>query len=102
MSTVAARNAQPGVSVEQLMIAIQRANPSAFIGGNINRLRAGVNLDIPSSVDASAIAQNTATSEVRAQAASWRGYVARVSDKVPTVSADQAQARSSGKMPPTR
>jgi pilus assembly protein FimV len=98
MFSIANRNAQSGVSVEQLMIAIQRANPSAFIGGNINRLRAGTSLDIPSPVDTNAIPQSAAVSEVRAQASSWRGYVARVSEKVPTVSADQPQARASGKV----
>ncbi len=98
LSGIAGRNGQPGVTIEQLMIAIQRSNPDAFIGGNINRLRAGAALSIPSAGDAQGIAQNTAVSEVRAQAASWRGYVARVSDSVPSVAADQPSARASGRV----
>ncbi|TAG02951.1 MAG: LysM peptidoglycan-binding domain-containing protein [Betaproteobacteria bacterium] len=98
MYSIASRNSQSGVSVEQLMIAIQRANPAAFIGGNINRLKSGVDLNIPSAADASAITTGAAASEVRAQAASWRGYVARVSEAIPTVSADQAQSRVAGKV----
>ena len=98
LSAIAGRNVQSGVSIEQMMIAIQRANPDAFIGNNINRLRSGVTLNMPAPNDAQGIAQNTAVSEVRAQASSWRGYVARVSDAVPTVNADQATARASGRV----
>lgn len=98
LSRIAGRNVQPGVSIEQLMIAIQRSNPDAFIAGNINRLRAGASLTIPSASEAQSIAQSSAVSEVRAQAASWRGYVARISDSVPYVAADQPSARASGRV----
>lgn len=95
---IASRNNPGGVSIEQLMIAIQRANPAAFAGGNINRLRAGATLSLPSASEAAAVAQSEANSEVRAQAASWRSYVARVAGDVPTVSSDAAQARASGRV----
>jgi len=36
------------VSVKQMMIALQKKNPHAFINNNINALKAGVVLDIPS------------------------------------------------------
>ena len=98
LSGIAGRNLASGASIEQLMIAIQRANPSAFIGGNINRLRSGVTLNVPPGSDAQSISQNSATSEVRAQTASWRGYVARIADSVPNVAADQASARATGKV----
>ena len=98
LSRIVGRNMQPGVSIEQMMIAIQRSNPDAFIGGNINRLRAGVALNLPSSGDAQAIAQTAAVAEVRVQAASWRGYVARVSDNVPSVASDAPSARASGRV----
>ena len=98
LSAIAERNAQPGISIEQMMIAIQRSNPDAFIGGNINRLRSGAALKLPTGGDAQAIAQSSAISEVRAQAASWRGYVARVSDNVPSVASDAPSARASGRV----
>ena len=98
LSGIAGRNAQPGVTIEQLMIAIQRSNPDAFIGGNINRLRAGASLTLPAGGDAQAIAQNAAINEVRVQAASWRGYVARASDSVPNVASDAPSARASGRV----
>ena len=98
LSGIAGRNAQPGVTIEQLMITIQRSNPDAFSGGNINRLRAGASLTLPSNGDAQGIAQNAAINEVRVQAASWRGYVARVSDSVPNVASDAPSARASGRV----
>ncbi len=98
LSKIAGRNLTSGATVEQLMIAIQRANPNAFIGGNINRLRAGATLNVPSASDAQTVSQNNAISEVRAQTASWRGYVARVTDSVPSVAMDQPAARASGKV----
>ena len=36
------------VSIEQVMLAIQAANPNAFIGGNINRMRSDLDLRVPS------------------------------------------------------
>ena len=98
LSNIAERNQAPGITIEQMMIAIQRANPGAFVGGNINRLRAGVALNVPPSGDAQAITHNSALSEVRAQTASWRGYVARIADAVPSVAADRPSARVSGRV----
>ena len=44
---IATANAQSGVSVEQMMMALLEANQSAFIQGNINLVRAGEILRIP-------------------------------------------------------
>lgn len=53
-----------GVTQEQMLIALFRANPKAFINGNINWLRAGVTLNIPSESDIAAISQKEARREV--------------------------------------
>ncbi len=98
LSAIARRNERPGISLDQLMIAIQRANPEAFIGGNINRLRSGVTLSLPTEAEARAVDPIAASSEVRAQASSWRSYAARVSDNIPTVAADAPQGRTGGQI----
>ena len=53
------RIAQPsrraGVTVDQMIVAIFRANPDAFIRNNLNRVRAGSVLTIPSAEEATAI-----------------------------------------------
>jgi pilus assembly protein FimV len=56
--------------LNRLMIAIFRANPSAF-EGNINRLRRGAFVNIPGATEVSAIPRVEANREIRAQMAAW-------------------------------
>jgi pilus assembly protein FimV len=56
--------------LKRMMIAIFRANPNAF-EGNINRLRRGAVLTIPSATEVSAISVANADQEVHAQMQAW-------------------------------
>jgi pilus assembly protein FimV len=58
--------------LQRMMIAIYRANPSAF-DGNINRLYRGALLTIPSFAEVAAISPLEAKHEFHAQMAAWRG-----------------------------
>ena len=69
--SIASSNAQ-GVSVAQMMLAIQRANPDAFLRDNINLLRKGAVLRIPTADDARGLASEEAQAQVREQMAAWR------------------------------
>ncbi|MDQ1310084.1 MAG: pilus assembly protein FimV, partial [Pseudomonadota bacterium] len=66
-----AANPGPRSEVNRAMVAIYQANPQAF-GGNINVLRAGSELAIPSSSDVAAISASAATAEVARQYQMWR------------------------------
>lgn len=55
------------VSVQQTMLALQRLNPEAFIGGNINRVRRGEVLLVPELTQIREIAATEAVSEVSRQ-----------------------------------
>ena len=68
--------ARSDADLNQMMIAIFRANPSAF-DGNINRLRLGAMLRIPSAEEVGAIPHAEANRETRAQMKSWRAAVNR-------------------------
>jgi pilus assembly protein FimV len=57
--------------LKKTMLAIFRANPNAF-EGNINRLRLGAVLTIPSVADISTISKEDASREIRAQMTAWR------------------------------
>lgn len=59
-------------SLNQTMIALLRANPEAFVGGNINRLRAGAVLRRPPGGEMAAIDPREANELVRAQIQQWR------------------------------
>lgn len=61
-----------GASVQQTMLAIQALNPSAFVDGNINRLKTGQVLRLPDTVQSTALPQPQAIAEVRAQNEAWR------------------------------
>lgn len=61
-----------GVSVHQTMLDIQRLNPDAFINGNINRIKAGYIIYLPSAEDISSADLPTALAQVREQNAAWR------------------------------
>lgn len=56
------------VSVNQVMLAIQRNNPQAFINNNINLLKRGAILRMPAAEDISAISAAAAREEVQEQA----------------------------------
>lgn len=55
------------VSVEQTMLAIQRANPDAFIDNNINMIRVGQVLRIPSIQEVQSIDQAQALNQIALQ-----------------------------------
>lgn len=58
-------------SVHQTMLALQRLNPDAFVNGNINRLRSGQVLRVPSSDDIRSLSRGEAVNEVARQNQSW-------------------------------
>ncbi len=67
------------VTVNQMMIAIQQANPDAFIRDNINLLKKGKVLRIPEVGDAQAVEAAQARQQISQQNALWREYRGNVS-----------------------
>ncbi|KAA8690684.1 FimV/HubP family polar landmark protein [Pseudomonas caricapapayae] len=61
-----------GGTVQQTMLAIQALNPEAFIGGNINRLKKGQVLRLPTPQQTAALPQPQAVAEVSRQYSAWR------------------------------
>ncbi|MGY0559608.1 FimV/HubP family polar landmark protein [Luteimonas sp. A277] len=73
LSTIAQRLAsEEGVTTNQMMLALLRTNPGAFIGGNINLLREGAVLRVPDRDDVLQQSTAQATAEVRSHVARWR------------------------------
>lgn len=62
----------PGGSVHQTMLAIQELNPQAFIGGNINRLKSGQVLRLPTEQQITSRSPAEAIAQVSEQNAAWR------------------------------
>lgn len=60
------------VSMEQTMLGLLEANPSAFYDQNINNLKAGYVLRVPNREEMGAVSQAEALTEVRRQNRLWR------------------------------
>jgi pilus assembly protein FimV len=87
-------------SLDQMLVALFRANPEAFINNNMNLLRAGAQLSIPSDAEAAGVAAPDARKEVVAQSADFAAYRSRLAQaaggaapvaKAPTVAAGGGQ-----------
>jgi pilus assembly protein FimV len=61
-----------GYSLAQTMLALLRANPDAFIGGNINQLKRGAVLRIPPGDELARLDQRHAAALVHEQITQWR------------------------------
>src|SRR5690348_11658439 len=80
------------VSVDQMMLALQRTNPDAFYRDNINALKSGAILRIPTrdAVNASSLAE--ARAQVHRQMEDWRGAAARKATTVVQGNSTAAEA----------
>lgn len=85
--------ASTSTDINQMMVGILRANPQAFIKGNVNGLRTGYVLRIPPTAQITRISQAQATAEVSRQNALWHQYAMRMAGK--TVSESQLKAAGS-------
>jgi pilus assembly protein FimV len=72
LSAIAAGLPSAGHDLDQVMLALLRANPDAFIGDNINRLKAGAVLRMPPAGELSRYSAGEAAAMVRTQVAQWR------------------------------
>jgi pilus assembly protein FimV len=90
------------LTMNQTMLAIFEANPEAF-AGNINIMRAGASLRIPSADDIFRINRSNALSEVRRQNAAWGGATpdARTQPSLVLVPPDDEQTGYDGGVRPT-
>ena len=90
-----------GVSLDQMLVALYRANPDAFINKNMNRLRAGQILSVPEADTAKSVGQSEAKGVVVAQAADFNSYRNKLAGQVATAEAkksDDVKQTAGGKI----
>jgi pilus assembly protein FimV len=73
------------VSMEQMLVSLYRQNQQAFSGNNMNRLKAGQILKVPTADEAAAVEQKEANKEIRTQVADWKSYRENVAGSVSTL-----------------
>ncbi|MEK9776697.1 MAG: FimV/HubP family polar landmark protein, partial [Quisquiliibacterium sp.] len=71
------------VSLDQTLIALYQANPSAFFG-SVHQLRAGSILDVPDQAVIASISPSEARQQIRIQTRSFNEYRARLAGRVRT------------------
>ncbi len=101
LGAIAGRNKPASVSLDQMLIAILRANPDAFVAKNVNRLKAGATLTFPSESEVAAVAQPDARREVVAQSsdfAQYRSRLAQAAGSAPVVATAPPAAAGSGRV----
>jgi len=102
LSKIALQNKIPAVSLDQMLVALFRANPQAFVGDNMNRLIAGRTVSIPPSAEAQVIEQRDARREVVAQSSDFAQYKSRLAQvatkAAPVASAPPPAAAAQGRV----
>jgi pilus assembly protein FimV len=101
LADIANRTRDNAVSLDQMLIALYRANPDAFIGDNINRLRAGRVLSVPDAAAAGAVNKGEARTTVVAQAQDFNAYRNKLAGQVasgPARKANDAKQSGGGKV----
>ncbi len=82
LSSLAKSMQQEGVSLDQMLLGLYQANLQAFEAGNMNRLKAGQTLALPSPAEFLATQAASATAEVKLHASNWQTYRAALANKV--------------------
>lgn len=95
---IAAANKPASVSLDQMLVALLRANPDAFIAGNINRVKAGAVLDLPSAEQAGLVEPGEAGRTVVAQSRDFNEFRRKLAEGVPTSQVAAADRQATGKL----
>lgn len=82
LSNIARQVAPGSVNLNQMLVALYRANRDAFLEGNMNLLKTGVVLHIPAEDEVLAITTREASREVAIQRESWDDYRQKVAASV--------------------
>jgi pilus assembly protein FimV len=94
LAGIAGQYKPESATLEQMLAALFKGNANAFDDNNMNRLRRGAILNIPSPAEATGTDAAEATRLVRMQAADWRNYRNRVAASVPASEAAGSRAAS--------
>lgn len=73
-SKIATAHKLSNVSLDQMLVAMQQANPRAFIGGNVNRIKAGAILTLPTAQQAQVVTPGRASQIITAQSQDFNRF----------------------------
>ena len=93
LGKIARENIPEGVSMQQMLVALYRANQGAFIRNNMNLVREGRILQIPEREAVAGVTGTEATGVVRQHTSEWNDYRAKLGAAVAAKPATAAPGR---------
>ena len=97
-SKIAATVKRRSVSLDQMLVALLRSNPDAFIDGNINRIKKGALLTVPSAEQAGAINSSEAGQTVTAQSKDFNDFRKKLAGSAASTQVAAPDRKASGKV----
>lgn len=92
-----ARELKPAqVSLDQMLVALLRANADAFINGNLNLLKAGAVLTVPTTEQIAAVSESQASQTVIAQSRDFNAFRNKLASNAPAQQVTAANRTASG------
>ncbi len=95
-SEIARANKPAAVSLDQMLVALLRANQNAFINGNLNLLKAGAVLTMPTEEQASATSEADASRTVVAQSRDFNDFRNKLASNAPQQKVEAADRSAGG------
>jgi len=83
------------VSLDQLLMSLLRNNPEAFVDNNVNRLKAGALITLPTTEDAASIDRKQARADIRLQALDFDAYRSQLAQQAGKTKLADANERES-------
>jgi FimV-like protein len=97
-SELTANKLSDGASLDQMLVALLRSNPDAFVESNVNRLKEGALLTLPTEQEAKAISRDEARREIQIQTKDFEAYRAELAARAPGGTVPKVARDSAGKL----
>ncbi len=93
---IAATFKPQGISLDQMLVALLRANPEAFVNDNINRIRTGAVMNLPTAEEAQTTPPAEATQIILAQSKDFNSFRRSLASNVTAAPVGNADRKASG------
>ncbi|MDO8455956.1 MAG: FimV/HubP family polar landmark protein [Burkholderiaceae bacterium] len=100
-SKIANATKPANVSLDQMLVALLRANPAAFVGDNVNRVKAGAIINVPTGEQAGATPAAEAAQIIVAQSKDFNDYRRKLASSAPSAQVAAADRKASGSVQAT-
>ncbi|MDC8786220.1 FimV/HubP family polar landmark protein [Roseateles koreensis] len=95
---IAVKTQPSGISLDQMLVGLYRGNPDAFVDGNMNRLKTGAVLQVPSAETLGGLSANEARQVIRAQSMDFNAYRQRLGSAAPALKQEQDERQAKGQV----